>query len=978
MTSVLFPTLSPAQATDLLARCEDDAVLFADAHLAATAVRDSSPDRRLLERFRGTPFLGLIARVIQAPWVGLQQRAAAEHLADPAALINEVTADIIGHLHTLCCRPLSAEMRSRSQRGELLGSTPEERYDYFQQLLLDPSFFSTIDRAYPMLVPTMAEAAQQRFAHVEALLSHLSADADALRSVGLLPALVRSVQMGSGDPHRRGQSVAVLTLIDESKLVYKPRSLGVDAGLARTIEHLNHLAGTTLPTLRTLNRGTHGWMEFVDAALPTGESAEEQHYEQIGQLLALLTMLGATDMHYENVIASAQGPVVIDGETVLHPRLSAAPGVPGTNAETILRDSVHAIGLLPLVITSHGQGVDVGAVGYSGGALSPFKSLVERNPGRDDLAYALESRPMPAVTAPSLPSGTIRVLVIIEAICAGFTTAARALIRDGEAIAAKLPEYFAGAEVRYLANPTAHYAQLLRLVTHQHFYLGPEFRRQGIARVALAQPSGSPFTAAECRDLARGDVPLFVADANGHRLVSVDGDVVADLPVSPVGSAQDRLRALTEEVLEAHLQHIRAAFIARFPEPKPVPLSRVPDRSSTDAALGLAVDVGERLLSSAAPSAEPGGPARWLGPLLDNDDSGWQPGILPDDLYTGISGPALFLASLAAVDGRKKWADGARAVFDPMASQLADGLLHDSARKLGRLGVYTGVGGLHWVLAEAGTLMGENQWREVAFAELGRLEHLVRNGYDRPDHIDGLSGLVMMALRLRTLAGTHQQRTKAEGLAALCVQALEATHEACSLTQSAPVYSGFAHGLAGMSAALRLAGQVGVPVTARVETELADGLRAMYDRSVHNWWSSHERDRHGSAWCHGAPGIALGPVLDAEQGLAPAADAEEVLRVGAGSILAHGIGRSSTWCHGDPGNVDTLRRIATLLDDGDLIRQSEQFESALISDLLPRWLDDPYNRYRYTPNALLGTSGSGWFALRTLEPRIVPHLLSIV
>ena len=53
-------------------------------------------------------------------------------------------------------------------------------------------------------------------------------------------------------------------------------------------------------------------------------------YHRQGALLALLYVLDGTDMHYENLIAVGEQPVLVDVETLFHP--SHAPA--GASAVT--------------------------------------------------------------------------------------------------------------------------------------------------------------------------------------------------------------------------------------------------------------------------------------------------------------------------------------------------------------------------------------------------------------------------------------------------------------------------------------------------------------------------------------------------------------------------------------------------------------------------------------------------------------------
>src|SRR6266849_4245137 len=77
-------------------------------------------------------------------------------------------------------------------------------------------------------------------------------------------------------------------------------------------------------TLRILDEGDYGWVEFVSAV--TCVSAEElkRFYRRQGGYLALLYLVHATDFHFENLIAAGEHPVLIDLESLFHPEIAQA------------------------------------------------------------------------------------------------------------------------------------------------------------------------------------------------------------------------------------------------------------------------------------------------------------------------------------------------------------------------------------------------------------------------------------------------------------------------------------------------------------------------------------------------------------------------------------------------------------------------------------------------------------------------------
>ena len=145
-------------------------------------------------------------------------------------------------------------------------------------------------------------------------------------------------------------------------------------------------------TLRVLNRGTHGWVEYVEHGPCPDLAAVGRYYERSGMLLGLLYVLEATDCHRENVIACGEHPVLIDTETLLCPRVREDTGHE-VDASLIANQqftySVLRTCFLPRwEMGLQGDVLDVSGLGDAGAegkqTVCWVKALGERQHGRDD------------------------------------------------------------------------------------------------------------------------------------------------------------------------------------------------------------------------------------------------------------------------------------------------------------------------------------------------------------------------------------------------------------------------------------------------------------------------------------------------------------------------------------------------------------------------------------------------------------------
>lgn len=74
--------------------------------------------------------------------------------------------------------------------------------------------------------------------------------------------------------------------------------------------------------IQIIDRGTYGWSEFITAQGCTAPEEIERFYERQGAYIALFYALEATNVHFENLIAHGEYPIMIDLESLFHPRLT--------------------------------------------------------------------------------------------------------------------------------------------------------------------------------------------------------------------------------------------------------------------------------------------------------------------------------------------------------------------------------------------------------------------------------------------------------------------------------------------------------------------------------------------------------------------------------------------------------------------------------------------------------------------------------
>lgn len=305
---------------------------------------------------------------------------------DPNTIENLLLSPLLEQLHRVMGRTMVLELNVARLRGDLVGDTPEERFDAFIEHLSRRAAALSILREYPVLARQLAECVDRWVQVSLEFIRRLIEDWTDIRHVfcpGEDAGELVELEASAGDLHRGGRCVYVATFDSELRLVYKPRSLAVDTHFQALLSWLNE-RGTRTPfrTLRIMDRGAYGWVEHVEAHGCTSLGQVRRFYERQGGYLALLYALHALDFHSENLIAAGEHPVPIDLEALFHSGARGEGTRDASPPDVAIRRSVLGVGLLPERIwgsTGREEGIDISGLG---GRPAKCRPLVFRT-GKD-------------------------------------------------------------------------------------------------------------------------------------------------------------------------------------------------------------------------------------------------------------------------------------------------------------------------------------------------------------------------------------------------------------------------------------------------------------------------------------------------------------------------------------------------------------------------------------------------------------------
>ncbi|MBW8808617.1 MAG: type 2 lantipeptide synthetase LanM family protein [Lysobacter sp.] len=848
-------------------------------------------------------------------------------------------------------RVLLLELHAARRAGELTAHDDAGQFAQFVEHCLLPAFTDHLDRRYPPLRARLQRALEQQRQAIERLVERFVADRDLLAPLLGGPAgELTGFSLGQGDLHDGGQTVAKLS-VHGGAIMYKPRSLRVDAALEHFLAQVFGDEPHRVYVPAVLDRDRYGWAAFAKHRYCDNDEELRTFYRGLGHWLAVLRLLGGTDIHLENLIAVGPVPVVIDVESLFEIVPPAAPTPYGQAfdfAQSLIRNSVLRTGIVPFRTRALGfEGVDMSAAG----ALPDQQPKVRAPTIVDEgtTQARLKVVEIDVDVAQNHPSPRPDVSRYWDEISEGFlasTARLRRLDQAGEL--APLLAGFEGCKVRDIRRTTRAYVEVGRMLWHPASLHKEaeaiERARDLFERNAIMAPnerSSQIDILAEIDALRYGDVPIFVEPLSADR---IDGVLVdwrgmrSDLEELTIRSALVATD-LNQRIRDREEERSGHRYVARHPH-----RDQLETRRRKVAAEAIA-----RLLRLAVRGDD--GSTTWITPEITQ--SGWLVQPVRADLYFGLGGVAVVLAGYQheVEHGRADPVDGVeQALEGALQSQIA----MEAIDVPDKVGGFTGYASQVWT------------WLT--------LHDLLR----RPD-IDGAAGTIVPLLGLAEATGDARWTA----LATRAAQRLEAgaivdeRGARWPTTGSPEPSNGFSHGATGIAWALArlvLAGAGDAQQRARWSALSDAGFafqESCYDETLRNWFDSRELD--GSVnfptWCHGSVGIGLGACDLYARTRSP----RHLLTMRRAVVAVRDQwGTSHTLCHGDM-SLRELLVAAAALDPQQCATDPDEATAQIVSSIEEhRGMVGGLTRAAFTPGLMTGLSGA-IHGLNRMHPQSGPR-----
>jgi len=888
---------------------------------------------------------------------------------------------------------------------------PDSEYQAFVREMCGPEL-KTLFLEYSVFARLVATTIDAWVRNSAALLDRLHADWSELVSTftdGAADTIVH-ISPGLSDPHCGGAATHIVELSDNSRIVYKPKDLGLCLAFQQLIGWCNKRGlSPKLQPIRLLPRAGYGWVEFIKKEACRSEADAKRFYWRSGALLCLVHKLNGSDFHHGNVIAYGEHPVLIDLEALMTPRLGQGPGSQPEKrvAPARITDSVLATSMLPTWARKKSPGGDdsfLNLGGFFGKELQNVRRPGWTGTNTDRMSpgyHKAESNG--CLNLPELDGETLGATDYLSDIIVGFEDMYELLRSNREALAADEPlSAFANQPVRFLFRNTDIYYTLLRRLRH------PQYLREGIDRdieldvlargfIGLpTRPAHWAVVAAEVADMNRLDIPVFRSLTTDRALRTAEGKDVGDcFEASGFEVTRHKLSTLDDQDLMLQRELIKASFyttqVEGFHENGHRSESR--GKGSQDVSVltpEAAVDEAFRIVKKLQLNGieKRDGSLTWLSVTPDPESGHLSIRGIGGDLHNGRCGLALFFASLESVasGGDVDLRALVSATLQPVIEELVSGGVRTHlGTHWQKIGGTAGVGSYVYGLTKIGTLLGDPEVMEAATLAASRITPDKIEADNDLDVVSGAAGaaLALLALYRETGDAEASDRALQCGRHLLNRRAIEPNSGLRAWRTPANRFeSGFAHGAAGIAHALLEL------YRHTKESEFLDAAleafafeRTLFVSDAANWrpypsWQQEgERSRNDlwSTWCRGATGIGLARAaniefLTAEERL----DVEAAVR----TTKAHLSSGVDHVCCGDIG------RLHFMMVAADAFGQPELADEALIA--AERLLARSRRRGGYAltadrqellkPGFLQGLSGIGQTLLQITHPERFPNV----
>ncbi len=892
--------------------------------------------------------------------------------ADPAKVTGSgfrmaLAAVLYERMHRLCVRTLIAGMHGCLEKGRVKRSNPEEEYLEFMQLLEEEAFRKEILESYPGLSELLERQERNQYQFWTEFLIRLKEDWHTICNEfghGGEGLRVTSLKVEAADLHCGGKSVVRVETNGKLRFFYKPHGAGNEIFLQSLLDQICAAQGWESRQYRIIDRETYGWEEEILPLPCDSEEAVRSFQRKAGMLAAVSYVLGIGDLHYENIIANGDQPVIVDAEAMFQ---HMDPLYQGKEGEAAFY-SVLTSGLFP------GGTAGKNVSGIMGGGEWQYEREVPT------VLHERTSEMRIGYEKPRMKKGKNRAVYrgehidssrYINDILHGFEVTYRWFLENREWVMAMIRNHADSLYSRYISGGTQFFSMGIFASTHPQLLTGSEGRADYLDRILKNRPLGIW----EKQAMLEGDIPWFCRRLTDRNLYT-GAAIVCDsfFRRTLIEELEERLGQLSTEDQLLQQMTVRTSLTLFAKEGKWINSVREKITETKNAELSSVKGKQEDLGRYAKRIAD-----EILGYALRRKDKlfwlsvdvvGRQTVIRPMDIYfySGIAGIAVFFRKLCTIDPSY---EETAAILERQLRAYTDQISRGkSMPDTLYTGMYCGESSVAYAWQLLYQITRDEKFLLYAGGHLRSLSGALEKD-ERFDLLYGNAGLVLVLCR--QYEATNDPFYLKEAMRALAVLEKGRTE-----TEQGVVWKGegganavcsMAHGNSGILLAYARLNSIApsAKLTERMK-QIVSYENQFYDERTGNWADLRkegEEKFHTYAWCSGGLGV-----LYARMQAAKWNPREKWLRKEVEKIIP--LSRQVRFrdgmclCHGNTGNFLMMREIHRYLGDTEMEAVLMKYQDKIVGEL-EKGFDSLLPQERYNAGVMNGLGGMGVAALHEMR-----------
>lgn len=917
-------------------------------------------------------------------------------ICDIELFLLQVSSSIIDQLSQIAYQTIIVELYYAKQSDLLKGNSKEERGKYFSDVLLkDENFIKEIYLNYPELTRILDVKTRYIVEFIIKIINdtnkeilNIEAHLNNNKKLGR----IKEIHMGEGDTHNKGKSVVKILFDTNKTLIYKPHSLDIDKKYYDFIQWINNLNITgsskgNLLASKVYTIDDVGWAEFIEHIECDTEKDLEYFYYRIGKILCLLHTLNGNDMHYENLIAHKDMPVLIDLETLMHPDIHGnySPQSAIEIGIEELRGSVTNTHLLPSKIINfkNDKILEIGGLGVSEEQESPFKAKFIENYGTDEVKIVKGyGKISPKNNNPVYKEKIVDAKIYKKEIICGFKDMYTFIVENKDMYINKVQSLFENCKLRVLHRATNVYAQLLMSSFHPDLLTNYADRYIFLHRIATDyKEKNHKMINLEINELMQGDIPFFTVDANGKQINNIYLRNIDILKKSTIEKVLNKIKDMNEIRMYRQIAAINTSFATEKDTghiKTPIQFQNNANRRYDEYSLiNISKKIADYMLQRSITGKKSNIESRtWfqaqdfgLGFELFDTASG--------DIYCGLAGIALFYNYLWKVSKDSKYKKVLEETLESILETLPKEQDFKYTDKI-KTGAFNGLGGIAYVLFYIDKSNQSNRYEQNILNILDILDYNMKN-VEAEDIINRAGNLGFM---ISIYEKTKNIVIKSKTLD-LCEKIFEKLNKTKINIEGKPGICwtekgsvGYAHGNAGIIAQLYRFYKI--TNDTKVLNLIKEALiyeRSMYSVVDKDWYRAAEQQYFSCGWCNGAPGILLSKIQMKNLGYEDKEINNEIM-IATNTIIEKGLNKDISLCHGDMGNMVILKDAAIALKDKKLYNQAISTIEEIADFVLELMETEAFKENEYN-GFMVGLSGIAYEILRIGREIEIPNILGL-